>query len=455
MSPIFQWSLFVAIAGFLFGFDTAVISGADKPTQALWGLSDLMHGLLIVSMALWGTVIGALAGSWPADRFGRRNMLLVIGILYFVSAVGSALAPDPTWFSIFRLIGGLGVGMSTIVAPAYISEIAPASRRGALVALYQANVVLGIFIAYVSNALLSNLLDADAWRWMVGVEAVPALIFTLLVLTVPRSPRWLILKAGRREEAAAILRRIDPRGDIKAKIAEITQADESDQQHHSRFWSARYRPLIVLAFLMAFFNQFTGINFVLYYAPRILEAAQLGASAALLSTAGIGLIMLLFTLLGLFLIDRVGRRPLMYIGSIGYLISLAGISHAFFTNNLGGLFVPVLLCLFVAAHGISQGTVIWVFISEIFPNRERARGQSIGSVTHWGFAALITLVAPWVLSAFNGGPLFAFFAAMMILQVLFVAFLMPETKGVSLEALQARLMGQRGGRDKGAGAMDA
>ncbi|WP_456269086.1 sugar porter family MFS transporter [Kushneria sp. AK178] len=439
MTPILKWSMFVAMAGFLFGFDTAVISGADKPTQALWGLSDLMHGLLIISVALWGTVIGALLGSWPADRFGRRSTLIAIGVLYFISAIGSALATDPVWFSIFRLIGGLGVGMSTIVAPAYISEIAPASRRGFLVALYQSNVIFGMFIAYVSNAIMNSLMGDDAWRWMVGIEALPALVYTLLVLKVPRSPRWLILKAGREDEAAAVLRQIDPDGDIDGKIAEIKQADAQDDQK-TGFWSKRYRPLILLAFLIAFFNQFTGINFVLYYAPRILEAAQLGANAALLSTAGIGFIMLLFTLLGMFLIDRVGRRPLMYAGSICYFISLTSISYAFFTNNLGNFLIPLQLCLFVAAHGISQGTVIWVFISEIFPNRERARGQSIGSITHWSLAALITLLAPWVLSTFNGGPLFAFFAAMIVLQIIFVAFLMPETKGVSLEALQSRLL---------------
>ncbi len=443
MSPILKWSVFVAMAGFLFGFDTAVISGADRPVQELWGLSDLQHGLLIMSMALWGTVLGAIFGNWPTDRLGRRKTLFAIGVLYFVSAVGSALASDPFWFSFFRLIGGFGVGMSSVAAPAYISEIAPAERRGNLVALYQFNVVFGIFMAYVSNAILGSLLGADAWRWMVGIEAVPALVYTLALFKVPESPRWLILNRQDTRGAAEVLRQIDSKRDIDTQIEEIQAADREDNKVHSRFFSRRYRLPITLAFLIAFFNQFTGINFVLYYAPRILESAQLGASASLLSTAGIGLVMVIFTMIGMALIDRFGRRKLMYIGSVGYIISLSSISYAFFTDNLGGALIPLQLCLFVAAHGISQGTVIWVFISEIFPNRERARGQSLGSFTHWFFAAAITLVTPWVLGAFNGGPVFAFFGVMMVLQVLFVAFLMPETKGVPLEKLQRKLSPQK------------
>ncbi|SOC58350.1 MFS transporter, sugar porter (SP) family [Chromohalobacter canadensis] len=442
MSPILKWSVFVAMAGFLFGFDTAVISGADRPVQELWGLSDLQHGLFIMSMALWGTVLGAIFGNWPTDRLGRRKTLFAIGVLYFVSAVGSALATDPFWFSFFRLIGGFGVGMSSVAAPAYISEIAPAERRGNLVALYQFNVVFGIFMAYVSNAILGSLLGDDAWRWMVGIEAVPALVYTLALFKVPESPRWLILNRHDTRGAAAVLRQIDAKRDVDAQIEEIQAADREDNKVQSRFFSRRYRLPITLAFLIAFFNQFTGINFVLYYAPRILESAQLGASASLLSTAGIGLVMVIFTMIGMALIDRFGRRKLMYIGSVGYIISLSSISHAFFTDNLGGALIPLQLCLFVAAHGISQGTVIWVFISEIFPNRERARGQSLGSFTHWFFAAAITLVTPWVLGVFNGGPVFAFFGVMMVLQVLFVAFLMPETKGVPLEKLQRKLFPQ-------------
>ncbi|MBZ9558957.1 MULTISPECIES: sugar porter family MFS transporter [unclassified Modicisalibacter] len=439
MSRIVQWSVTVALAGFLFGFDTAVISGADKPIQTLWGLSDLQHGLLIMSMALWGTVIGAIGGNWPTDRLGRRATLLLIGALYLVSAVGSALATDPYWFSFFRLIGGIGVGVSSVAAPTYIAEIAPSERRGLLVGLYQFNVVFGILMAFVSNYAIGVLVDAQAWRWMLGVEAVPALLYTLMVFRVPKSPRWLILKRGDVQGAAAVLRQLDPRADVDAQIAEIRAAEDSEQQAHAPFFSARYRLPILLAFLIAFFNQLSGINFIIYYAPRVLEEAQLGSSVALLSTVGIGVINLLFTMLGMALIDRLGRRTLLYIGSVGYIVSLVLISRAFFVNDLGGLDVPLLLCLFIAAHAISQGAIIWVFISEIFPNHVRARGQSFGSSVHWICAATITLLMPTVLGHFSGGPVFAFFAVMMVLQVLFVVFLMPETKGVSLEALQRRL----------------
>ncbi|EPC00011.1 MFS transporter [Litchfieldella anticariensis FP35 = DSM 16096] len=439
MSRIVQWSITVALAGFLFGFDTAVISGADKPVQTLWGLSDLQHGLLIMSMALWGTVIGAVFGNWPTDHLGRRATLLLIGVLYLVSAVGSALATDPYLFSFFRLIGGIGVGVSSVAAPTYISEIAPPKYRGVLVGLYQFNIVFGILMAFVSNYALGSLMGEDAWRWMLGIEAVPALLYTLMISRVPRSPRWLILKRNDIQGAAEVLRQLDPAADVDAQIAEIRAAEASEQQAHAPFFSGRYRLPILLAFLVAFFNQLSGINFIIYYAPRVLEAAQLGSSAALLSTAGIGLINLLFTMLGMALIDRLGRRTLLYIGSVGYLVSLMLISRAFFADDLGGLAVPLLLGLFIAAHAISQGAIIWVFIAEIFPNHVRARGQSFGSSVHWICAALITLFMPWILSHFSGGPVFAFFAVMMLLQLLFVMFLMPETKGISLEALQQRL----------------
>lgn len=440
MSRIIQWSITVALAGFLFGFDTAVISGADKPIQALWGLSDLQHGLLVMSMALWGTVVGAIGGNWPTDRLGRRATLVLIGILYLGSALGSALATDPYWFSFFRLIGGIGVGISSVAAPTYISEIAPAKHRGALVGLYQFNIVFGILMAFVSNFVMGSLLGEGAWRWMLSIEAVPALLYTLMICRVPKSPRWLILKRNDVEGASEVLRKIDPNADVDREIATIRAAETSEQKAHAPFFSGRYRLPVLLAFLIAFFNQFSGINFIIYYAPRVFEAAELGNSAALLSSAGIGLVNLVFTMAGMALIDRLGRRTLLYIGSVGYLVSLVLISRAFFLGNLGGLEVPLLLGLFIAAHAISQGAIIWVFIAEVFPNHVRARGQSFGSSVHWICAALITLVMPWVLGTFNGGPVFAFFAVMMALQVLFVKFLMPETKGVSLEALQQRLV---------------
>lgn len=442
MSRIVQWSVTVALAGFLFGFDTAVISGADKPIQALWGLSDLQHGLLIMSMALWGTVLGAIFGNWPTDHLGRRMTLLLIGVLYLVSAIGSAVATDPWVFALFRLIGGIGVGVSSVAAPIYISEIAPPRHRGVLVAMYQFNIVFGILMAFVSNYVIGSMIEGDiAWRWMLGIEAIPALIYTLMITRVPRSPRWLILKRNDVKEASRVLRMIDPDVDVDAEIATMRAAENEERSANARFFSRRYRLPILLAFLIAFFNQLSGINFIIYYAPRVLEAAQLGSQAALLSTAGIGLVNLVFTMIGMSLIDRFGRRTLLFIGSAGYLLSLVLISRAFFTDSLGGIEVPLLLALFIAAHAISQGAVIWVFIAEVFPNHVRARGQSFGSSIHWVFAALITLVMPWVLGTFNGGPVFAFFAIMMLLQLVFVLILMPETRNVSLEELQKHLVG--------------
>ncbi|MGE6779301.1 sugar porter family MFS transporter [Vreelandella titanicae] len=442
MSRIVQWSVTVALAGFLFGFDTAVISGADKPIQALWGLSDLQHGLLIMSMALWGTVLGAIFGNWPTDQLGRRMTLLLIGVLYLISAIGSAVATDPWVFALFRLIGGIGVGVSSVAAPIYISEIAPPRHRGVLVAMYQFNIVFGILMAFVSNYVIGSMIEGDiAWRWMLGIEAIPALIYTLMITRVPRSPRWLILKRNDVKEASRVLRMIDPDVDVDAEIATMRAAENEERSANARFFSRRYRLPILLAFLIAFFNQLSGINFIIYYAPRVLEAAQLGSQAALLSTAGIGLVNLVFTMIGMSLIDRFGRRTLLFIGSAGYLLSLVLISRAFFTDSLGGIEVPLLLALFIAAHAISQGAVIWVFIAEVFPNHVRARGQSFGSSIHWVFAALITLVMPWVLGTFSGGPVFAFFAIMMLLQLVFVLILMPETRNVSLEELQKHLVG--------------
>nr|WP_300315478.1 sugar porter family MFS transporter [Halomonas sp.] len=442
MSRIVQWSITVALAGFLFGFDTAVISGADKPIQTLWGLSDLQHGLLIMSMALWGTVLGAITGNWPTDALGRRKTLLLIGVLYLVSAVGSAVVSDPWLFAFFRLIGGIGVGISSVAAPTYISEIAPPRSRGFLVAMYQFNIVFGILMAFVSNYVIGSLFASEnAWRWMLGIEAVPALIYTLMITRVPRSPRWLILKRNAVDEATRVLKMINPDANVDAEIAAIRAAEDDERGAHARFFSRRYRLPILLAFLIAFFNQLSGINFIIYYAPRVLEAAQLGSQAALLSTAGIGLVNLVFTMIGMALIDRLGRRTLLFIGSAGYLLSLVLISRAFYSDALGGMEVPLLLALFIAAHAISQGAVIWVFIAEVFPNHVRARGQSFGSSIHWVFAALITLVMPWVLGTFSGGPVFAFFAVMMLLQLVFVMFLMPETKNVPLEELQKHLVG--------------
>jgi len=430
----------VALAGFLFGFDTAVISGADKPIQELWQHSDLFHGVFIMSMALWGTVFGAIFGGIPSEKLGRKTTLVWIGALYLISALGSAVATDPYMFSVFRFIGGLGVGASSVAAPTYISEIAPAKTRGRLVILYQFMIVLGILLAYVSNYFVGSWFAEDAWRWMLGVEVLPAAIYLLLVLGVPKSPRWLITHRHAEDEARSILVQLNPDIDIDAAMKSIQQSEVSSGKKGS-FFSGRYRLPILLAFLIAFFNQLSGINFVIYYAPRIFESAGFGSDDSLLSTAGIGIANLVFTMLGIYLIDRAGRKTLMLIGSIGYIFSLFMVSRAFYLEDFDSMAVPIYLFIFVGSHAIGQGAVIWVFISEIFPNQVRAYGQSLGSSTHWVFAALITLFMPYILGQFAQQEeyVFAFFCGMMVLQLLFVIFLMPETKGVPLEELQERL----------------
>ncbi len=427
---LIYWSVTVAIAGFLFGFDTAVISGADQPIQRLWQTSDLFHGAFIMSSALWGTVLGALAGNLPCDRYGRKPTLVAIGVLYTVSALGSAVAPDPYTFSVLRFIGGVGVGMSSVAVPAYISEIAPARYRGRLVALYQFQIVFGILIAFLSNYVLSEYLTLD-WRWMLGVETVPAAIFLAMVMAVPESPRWLILHGDREAAAREILAVVNP-GQVDAVVADIKRTKGEFTDDHL-FRRAYLRP-VMLAFLVAFFNQASGINFIIYFAPRIFSLSGLDAGAALLSTAGIGAVNLVFTILGMALIDKAGRRTLLLIGSIGYIASLSAVSWAFASDG-GGAMVALSLFVFIASHAVGQGAVIWVFISEIFPNNVRAKGQSLGSGTHWVFAATITLVMPWILSLFDGATIFALFAFLMMLQLMFVIFLMPETKGRTLEAL--------------------
>lgn len=431
MNRITSISITVALAGFLFGFDTVVISGADQQLQALWKTSDFFHGTFIMSMALWGTVLGAIFANYPCDKFGRKKTLIWIGVLYFISALGSGLAADPYMFSIFRFIGGLGVGASTVAAPTYVSEIAPSHQRGRLVAMYQFNIVLGILVAFVSNYLLSDF-GTEPWRWMVGIEALPALLYTLLVIGVPNSPRWLIVQKNDIEGARKVYM------DLNGSVDESTLQQNTTKPSEKLFTKA-YKFPILLAFLLAFFNQLSGINAFLYYAPRIFQSAGLDQSASLLSSVGIGVTNLIFTLFGVYLIDRLGRKTLMYLGSIGYIVSLTMVGMAFIMA-WEGLVVPLFLFLFIASHAIGQGAVIWVFISEIFPTHLRAKGQSFGSSTHWVLAALITLFMPLALASFaNPGIVFLFFAFMMVLQLMFVAFMMPETKNVSLEKLQELL----------------
>jgi len=435
MNKILIWSITVALAGFLFGFDTVVISGADQQLQLLWNSSDSFHGWVVISSALWGTVLGAVFAGIPTNRFGRKNTLIWIGVLFSVSAIGSAFSNDPITFAVFRFLGGIGVGVSTIAAPAYISEISPATKRGKLVGLYQFSLVFGILIAFISNYALSGI-GENAWRWMVGVEGIPAIIYTLLVFTVPKSPRWLIIK-NRIEEAKKVLNLIDSDQDVNAAVNAI-QEDSKNSIASESIFMKKYRFPLILAFLIAFFNQVSGINAFLYYAPRIFEEAGLGESTALLSSVGIGVTNMVFTLVGINLIDRLGRKQLMYIGSVGYIISLSLVACAFFLE-WEGLAVPIFLFIFIAAHAIGQGSVIWVFISEIFPNHLRGNGQAFGSSVHWVLAAAIHAAIPFLFSTIGAGTVSLFFAFMMLLQLVWVHFMMLETKVVSLEQLIKKL----------------
>lgn len=437
MNKILLWSIIVALAGFLFGFDTVVISGADQKLQELWGSSDAFHGSVVMAMALWGTVIGAMFGGIPTNKLGRKNTLIWIGVLYTVSALGSALVNDPYTFAFFRFIGGLGVGASTVAAPAYVSEIAPAKDRGRLVGLYQFNIVLGILIAFLSNYLLRNV-GENAWRWMIGVEAIPAFIYTVLAFTVPKSPRWLLLQ-GKKEEATEILAQLNPDEDVEEIVAHIEEGQKYHHDNKENIFMKKYRFPLILAFLIAFFNQLSGINAFLYYAPRIFQEAGLGESTALLSSIGIGVTNMIFTLIGISLIDKLGRKKLMYIGSVGYIVSLSLVAMAFFLN-WEGMAVPIFLFLFIASHAIGQGTVIWVYISEVFPDQLRASGQSFGTSTHWVLAAIIPSLVPLLFAKIGAGVVFAFFAFMMVLQLLFVKFIMVETKGIPLEELEKKLI---------------
>ena len=434
---IFFWSLTSALAGFLFGFDTVVISGAEKTIQALWELSPGVHGIAMAS-ALYGTVVGSLIGGWPADRYGRKLTLLWIGLLYLVGAIGSALATNVVTFIAARVVGGLGIGISTVVAPMYISEIAPPQHRGRLAGMFQFNIVFGILIAFVSNALLAGL-GENAWRWMLGVAAFPSLLYTVFCFGLPESPRWLLSKKGDREAALDVLRRSEPElseSEIAVQADEIAAASK-EQVSSGHFWTRRLRKPILLAFLIAFFNQMSGINAILYFAPRIFELTGLAKQAALLQSIGIGITNLVFTFVGLWLIARLGRRTLLYIGSFGYIISLGLVAWAFSSEHYS--IVPICIFAFIAAHAIGQGAVIWVFISEIFPNRHRAQGQTLGSSTHWIFAALLTTFFPKMVSVFPPAYVFSFFTGMMVLQLIWVWTMVPETKGVPLEQIQRQL----------------
>jgi sugar porter (SP) family MFS transporter len=434
---IFFWSITSALAGFLFGFDTVVISGAEQKIQALWDLGPGMHGVAMAA-ALYGTVIGSLIGGWPTDKFGRKITLTFIGVLYVISAIGCGFAWNVSSFVLARFIGGLGIGISTVAAPLYISEISPPAYRGRLAGMFQFNIVFGILVAFASNALLARV-GENAWRWMLGVAALPSIVYTVMCFALPESPRWLIARKGDRAAGLSVLRLIEPEASpatLEAQADEI-QAASSERVVSSNFWSYRLAMPITLAFLIAFFNQLSGINAVLYFAPRIFEMTGLAAQAALLQSVGIGVTNLIFTFVGLYLIDRLGRRTLLYIGSFGYIASLGLTAWAFFTQHYA--IVPACIFAFIAAHAVGQGAVIWVFISEIFPNRHRAEGQALGSFTHWIFAALLTTFFPKMVKEYAPGYVFLFFCGMMVLQLVWVKFMVIETKGVPLEQIQKKL----------------
>jgi sugar porter (SP) family MFS transporter len=443
---LFRYSIVAALAGFIFGFDTVVISGANQPIKDLWHTSTLFHGVFIMSMALWGTVVGALFGGIPSQKYGRKKVLFWIGIFFTVSAFGSGLAPNPYIFSFFRFLGGLGIGISSVVAPTYISEISTPATRGRLGAMYQFNIVFGILIAYLSNYFLQGVGGTNDWRWMLGILAIPSIIYTAMVMGVPESPRWLITKRNDLVKAKKVLADTGI-ADVDAEVSSIIAANqlEASAGNELYFFSSKYKKIIWLAFMIAFFNQLSGINFILYYAPEILTRIGLGAKDSLLNSIAIGGTNLIFTFVGLYLIDRAGRKKLLIIGSLGYILSLAMVAWAFY-SHASPVFLMSFLLLFIASHAIGQGAVIWVFISEIFPNKVRAIGQSFGASVHWVFAAIITLITPAFLDKDHGifknnpWPIFAFFAFMMVMQLIWVLTKVPETKGVSLEELEKKLM---------------
>ena len=442
---LFQSTVVAALAGFIFGFDMVVISGADKPIQNLWHTTPLFHGFFIMSMALWGTVIGSVFAGQPTEKYGRKKVLIWLGVMFIASAVGSALAQDPYTFSFFRFIGGVAIGVSSVAAPTYISEISNKNNRGKLVGMYQFNIVFGILVAYLSNYFLAGVGGTNDWRWMLAVLLIPSIIYTLMTLSLPESPRWLL--ATKNDEAAA-RKTLAVVGveNIEETIQDIKQSNEQEKAFGvAKLFTKHHTKIISLAFFIAFFNQASGINFLLYYAPRILEGAGFAKDNSLLSSISLGLMNLVFTFVGLWLIDQIGRKTLLIIGSFGYIISLSMVAYGFYMHS-EPVFMLVFLLLFIAAHAIGQGAVIWVLISEVFPNNIRAKGQAFGASIHWVFAALITLITPVFLdSEFgifkdNPWPIFAFFCVMMALQLIWIILKVPETKGVSLEDLQKKLV---------------
>jgi sugar porter (SP) family MFS transporter len=444
-SKLFQSTVVAALAGFIFGFDMVVISGADKPIQELWHTTPWFHGFFIMSMALWGTVIGSVFAGAPTEKYGRKKVLIWLGIMFIASAIGSALAQDPYSFSFFRLVGGIAIGVSSVAAPTYISEISNKNNRGKLVGMYQFNIVFGILVAYLSNYFLAGFGGINDWRYMLAVLLIPSTVYTLMTLGLPESPRWLLSEKNDEASARKNLAIVGVEN-IEATIQEIKNSNEQEKSFGAaNLFTKHHTKIISLAFFVAFFNQASGINFLLYYAPRILEEAGFAKNNSLLSSISLGMMNLVFTFVGLWLIDRIGRKTLLIIGSFGYIISLVMVAYGFVAHSAPEFMLSFLL-LFIAAHAIGQGAVIWVLISEIFPTQIRAKGQAFGASIHWIFAALITLITPVFLdSEFgifkeNPWPIFAFFAFMMAIQLVWILWKVPETKGVSLEELQKKLV---------------
>lgn len=435
---VLSWSVIVALGGFLFGFDTAVISGVEKSIQSLFNLSPFWHGFTI-SSALIGTLLGALFGGWPAEKYGRKPVLFVIALLFGLSAIGSAVANSLPVFIVYRFIGGIAVGASSVVAPMYISEISPARMRGRMTAMFQFNVIFGILIAYVSNYALRGI-NSDDWRWMLGIGAIPSFVYFFLLLFIDESPHYLI---KRKKEALAgkVLDKIYSE-DIDQRIAEVR---ESVSLKKENLFSGVFSKSISIAFLVAMFNQFSGINAILYFAPRIFELSGLSASDSFLQSVVIGVTNALFTVLGLVIIDKVGRKKLLIAGSIGMCICLLLVARIFYTQQFNGYQLLYLLIGYIMFFAFSTGAVIWVLISEVFPGSVRGEGQSLGSFTHWFFAALITFLFPAVVekTTYGGAHAFAFFAVMMLVQVITVWKYFPETKGKTLEELGQELLNRK------------
>lgn len=433
----FRNSIVAALGGFLFGFDTAVISGVEKSIQILWSLNEVEHGFTVAS-ALLGTVIGALIAGIPAEKWGRKRVLQVIGLLYLVTSIVTALTDSWHLFVAFRFLGGIGVGASSVVGPMYISEISPAHRRGRLVALFQFNIVSGILLAFISNYLLYGF-GEDSWRFMLGVQALPSLLFFIFVFFVPESPRWLV-KYGRPAEGEAVLASIGEPDPRKAVITIQESLHTEVGVKKESLFNGQYNKPIMYAILLAMFNQLSGINAIMYYAPRIFEMTGLSKDTALLQAVSIGVTNMVFTLLAISVIDKFGRKTLLIVGSVGMVVFLGLVAHAFYTQMQGGYAVMFYLVGFIAFFAFSQGAVIWVFLSEIFPNKVRSQGQTLGSSTHWVMAAIISWLFPTIAESENGGFYsFLFFAVMMLIHGIFVWKVLPETKGKSLEGIQRDL----------------